>query len=280
VYFPKHWHQARNGPATGWGWSDESPEAARTEAERRAARVLEWLKQGFPENRGRYGYPDRPMREEVLREFRDADGSLKAAVSRNSYGCLVLNTADALFLDIDGPESKESNFLAGLFGFRRPDKNRKAGAFEAGVTEGVQRWLRSHPDWGWRLYQTRAGFRLLATHQPVKPDDAAVDEAFRHFNADPLYQKLCANQKCFRARLTPKPWRCGVGQVPARWPWPSEKAEARFREWEADYLASAGAFATCRLVGHLGNPVISPAIQELVDFHDKATRAEVELPLA
>jgi hypothetical protein len=33
----------------------------------------------------------------------------------------------------------------------------------------------------------------------------------RFLRADPDYVRLCAVQECYRARLTPKPWRCGDG---------------------------------------------------------------------
>ncbi len=72
-----------------------------------------------------------------------------------------------------------------------------------------------HPDWGWRIYRTKAGFRLLATHRPVFPSEPLAEEAFQEFKADILYRKLCVNQKCFRARLTPKSWRCGVERLSA-----------------------------------------------------------------
>ncbi len=69
-------------------------------------------------------------------------------------------------------------------------------------------WTRNHSDWGWRIYRTRAGLRLLATHALFDPETAAADGVFDALGADPLYRQLCKTQKCFRARLTPKYWRC------------------------------------------------------------------------
>jgi hypothetical protein len=45
----------------------------------------------------KYGYGNRPMREPVTKEIRNAAGELAAAVTRNSYGCHVLNASGALF---------------------------------------------------------------------------------------------------------------------------------------------------------------------------------------
>ena len=52
---------------------------------------------------------------------------------------------------------------------------------------------------------------------------------------NPLYRRLCRTQKWFRARLTPKPWRCGFENPPCRWPWPDGRAEARYKDWETRY---------------------------------------------
>jgi hypothetical protein len=94
------------------------------------------------------------------------------------------------------------------------------------------------------------------------------------------YRALCATQKCFRARLTPKPWRCGVDKPRVRWPWGDAKWEARFRKWEAVYAKAADRYATCRLIGHFGRVDIAPELCELVEIHDRATRAESNQPLA
>ena len=104
----------------------------------------------------RYGYPGRPMREEILREFRAPNGAVHGIVTRNSYGCVVLNTANLMFVDVDAPEARESSFLAGLFGFRQPDKNRKPEEFANGLVTHVHQWLAARNTWGWRVYCTRA----------------------------------------------------------------------------------------------------------------------------
>lgn len=274
MHFPQHWFSAQRGQVSAWGWSDESLAQAQAHAESRLLRILEWLRRGEGRQLQRYGYSDRPLREEVLKEFRAPDGTLAGAVTRNSYGCLVLNTSHLMFVDIDAPEAKTSNFLAGLFGFRKPDKNKDANDFEAGVLEKVHHWVSGRPQWGWRVYRTRSGIRLMATHQPIASDETTTNEAFETFSSDPLYRKLCAAQKCFRARLTPKPWRCGMRNPRHRWPWKDAKAESAFRAWEKKYLSTSIGFASCRLLGHFGNTSLHPALLELIEFHDRATQAE------
>jgi len=216
----------------------------------------------------------------VLREFRASEGTLRAAITRNSYGCLVLNTADMLFVDVDAPGVKESGWLAGLFGLRKPDQTRDTDAFLNTLMARVNDWVSRRPGWGWRVYRTAAGVRLLATHEPFAPDHAMCRAAFEVFEADPLYRKLCASQKCFRARLAPKPWRCGMDKPRWRWPWGSEKTEKRFRKWEVEYNKTAARYATCKLIGQFGNAKVHPALLEFVEVHDAATGAVSGRPLA
>jgi len=280
MHFPKFWTKAKEGDVSAWGWSDASLEDAIAKASTQLQRIRDWISRNGDERLERYGYPGRPMREEVLREFQDASGQTIAAVSRNSYGCLVLNTANMMFVDVDLPENGGNlgGFLANLFGRRK--QKPATESIEDQITSRVQSWLQTHPQWGWRVYRTCAGVRLLATHQPIEPQEPLVEEAFRAFDADPLYRNLCAQQECFRARLTPKHWRCDIDKPPAPWPWENAGTEGAFRGWEQRYLNAAKDYATCRLVGHFGLAEIHPELRELVEFHDRATQVGSEMPLA
>ena len=106
--FPRFWQVARTGSVWTWGWSDLSDDDALALARQRQQRVFAWIDGRSPVRElARYGDPDRPMREQVLREFRGPDGQLAAVQTRNSYGCFVLNTAGLVFVDVDTPEDLE-----------------------------------------------------------------------------------------------------------------------------------------------------------------------------
>src|SRR5262245_36925056 len=106
--FLRHWAKAsaRATSADGrrlefacWRGSDLSVEDARTRARMAAEEVAARAAQTGEPPRA-YLYGDRPLREEVVRPL-DGNGSGGAVVTRNAYGCLVLNTAGALFVDVD-----------------------------------------------------------------------------------------------------------------------------------------------------------------------------------
>ncbi|HVU99798.1 MAG TPA: hypothetical protein VHH88_00455, partial [Verrucomicrobiae bacterium] len=127
---------------------------------------------------------------------------------------------------------------------------------------------------------TRSGLRLLATQAPVAADSEAATRVFEAVGADPLYRRLCGTQKCFRARLTPKPWRCGVWSKPPRWPWQDEKQERRFEKWRKQYESFAANWAACKFLRRIGNPEVHPEAEIVIKLHDGPARAESNLRLA
>lgn len=91
--FPPYWAKGTSGDCSCWCWSFESLVAAQTSAPQAAQQLAaRFGAEGFPKKEHGY-YADRPLREEVLHEIKDSTGAVAAVVTRNSYGCQVLNTA-------------------------------------------------------------------------------------------------------------------------------------------------------------------------------------------
>jgi hypothetical protein len=279
--FPKFWAKGTVDGFSCWRWSFQSLAEAQSLAEQAARQLAERFRRGpWPPKGGSAYYPDRPPREQILQEFRDPNG-LTAVVTRNSYGSEVLNTARVMFVDIDLPEPRRQK--VGLFGLlfgKRPPEPAPDPTKENEALERVEAWTHENYQWGWRAYRTRSGLRLLATQGTVAADAPATDEIFQALGADPLYRKLCRNQKCFRARLTPKPWRCEVDPgMPPRWPW-TEKEEKRFHKWEAKYAEASAERATCELVRQIGSTTVHPEVQTIIQIHDEVTKVGSNLALA
>ncbi len=273
--FPTFWAKGERHGFICWRWSERSLDEAKSLAVQAAQKLADRFAAGdVPPKHGGY-YPDRPLREQVLSEIKNASGGRAAVVTRNSYGCHVLNTARVMFVDVDLPEPKPAGLFKRLFG----------GAAAPVVTQDevvakVENWTRDNPGAGWRIYRTRAGLRLLATHDVFDPETAASDSVFDALGADPLYRRLCKTQKCYRARLTPKPWRCGLRRKPERWPWPDARAEKSFQRWEAQYQSCSFNWATCELVQTVGTREIHPEVQLILGLHDQKTRVDSKLALA
>jgi hypothetical protein len=333
MLIPRYWSRAESTATTPagkfvrfhvWRGSRSSPAEAQTLAQEAVGRVADRIRSGagFPE---RYAYGDRPLREEVISEFAaGAAGATvdapDAAITRNSYGALVLNAARAFFIDVDvdasdRPQSSSSSssssstavdpmaaarelvdalplpggvksILGGFFGSKparsaEPPPPPPAPADPASAAmDRLRRWVASHPEWRVRVYRTSAGLRYLVTHDVFSPTDPAAQQAMTALGADPQYIKLCQVQKTFRARLTPKPWRIGVANPPVRFPYEGAADEAEMRQWEARYDAASRTRATCRFVEEIGNGAEHPDVAPLRELHDEHTRATSGLPLA
>lgn len=262
-----------------WGWSDASAQEAAAVGEERTRRLLERIARG--ERPDRYLYGDQPLREEILEEWHDDGGEIFAAVTRNRYGCQVLNTAGVMFVDLDLAEPSAFKVLAhGVARFcgRRGPTPREE--MENAALAPARALAARDRDCGIRVYRTRAGLRYLFTNAACEPNAEATLALMQELGADPLYVKLCRRQNCFRARLTPKPWRCGVNALGITYPWTDERAARRSREWVEEYEHRAERFATCALIAELGRVRATTATARVIAFHDRMTRIDTRLTLA
>ncbi len=249
------------------------------------------------------GYPYGVLpREKLLEELTDKNGHCYAFVSRNSVGARILNVENVLFLDWDNPREKQPGPISRLCRwFGRFFGDRRLREFDEtfhgdgedwlagnGVLRPVQEFQKNNRDWSIRIYQTVAGYRGLVTHRTFDPLDSEVHRIMEETACDPMYRQLCRIQKSFRARLTPKGTRLGLWPLPLPWtfrfrfPTPPDDAKAQ-REYDRAvelYEIEQENFATCRYLGTLGDDEIAEAVVPVVEFHDRATRIDSDLPLA
>jgi hypothetical protein len=262
--------------AVARGWSDESIAAAGARAREIAQRVAERIA-SRPGERNQYQYGDRPLPEPVIHEFGSA-----AVVTRNAYGALVLNADHLMFVDVDREDPKPSagadTVLSGifsLFGKSAPPAPKAADT----VLDSIQRVAQRH-DFSARVYKTKGGYRVLITSAGFQAGNQETEALLNEFGSDPLYKRLCRMQESFRARLTPKPWRCGFHKPPVEFPLETPQDEDRYRRWEMEYNSKAAPFATCHYVTAFGKGSVLPEFEELIRHHDQETKAGSDLPLA
>lgn len=314
MLIPRHWARADSQAETPdgkhirfhvWRGSRNDPAEAQALASEAVERMAERIRSGagFPE---RYAYGDRPLREQVTREFPAADGgdAPAAAITRNSYGALVLNTARVCFIDVDLAPVQQPASPSPLWGtlerlLGRPVAEALPGSLRsileqvigpasspaaadpsAAALERLRAWVAAHPEWRVRVYRTHSGLRYLAMHDLLTPDDPLAQAAMSAVGADPQYIQLCRAQKSFRARLTSKPWRVGIENPPARFPYESAQEEAEMREWVTRYARASDGRATCRFMEEIGSGAEHPDVAPMRILHDEQTQAESGLPLA
>ena len=265
--------KGRKVEAIATGWSFESFEDAKSNALNRAKKVMERLISREFFNGDSY-YFDRPIREEIVDEI-IIDGEQVAVITRNNYGAIVLNAANAMFVDVDFPISKTGGGLFSLF------RKRKSELDPAEQTIAkVESWAKLNPNKSFRLYKTAAGLRLLFSDKKYQPKSSEVSQIMQSLAADPLYQKLCEAQECFRARLTPKPWRCGFRRPPRQFPYIDQKAQDKNRAWEAKYAKKSQNYATADLIAEFGQAATEPTIIAVIAYHDEIAKVNQNQKLA
>ena len=280
---PKYWAKrvevakqpfGRAYKLVSWKWSDESIQHAQAQADARLAELVELVSSGV--SLESYGYGERPLREEITQSIRDTAGRENAVVTRNRYGALVLNTANALFIDIDLDQNSAS---ASPLGQVRRMLGKRASPADAAL-ERIGAWSSRRPELGLRVYRTAAGLRGLITNERFSPAQNESLDILRELQSDPLYIRLCRAQDCFRARLTPKPWRCQMKMPPVQYPFDNVKQEIRFTEWAQRYDRASSAYAVCAFVKHFGPTQVHPDIQAILNLHDRMSGVDAARPLA
>lgn len=190
-------------------------------------------------------------------------------VTRNRYGAEVLNSRDHCFADLD---FLPGGCLAILFGRHRTREQQIADrvAFLEKCMADPRLQGRSI-----RLYETHKGLRALISGLGFAPNSEETTQFLRFLRSDWLYAILCQKQGCFRARLTPKPYRMKAKTLRVKFPrTPEEDTETA--AWVEEYNRRSEKFATCRYLKTIG-PEFS---DEIVRFHDARTGAFSDRKLA
>jgi hypothetical protein len=183
----------------------------------------------------------------------------------------VLNAAGLLFLDIDVEPATGVQRLLGAFG----------GASRAeAVLTGLRGALQEYGRAAFRVYRTASGFRAAAVDREFDPTGDDVQRLMQATGTDPAFARLCLAQRSFRARLTPKPWRCRRPLPPGRYPRADDEQRQRFAAWLREYESASARYATCRYVETIGSGSPRSALRGLLELHDRLTRCDDALPLA
>lgn len=316
----QHRDRKRQVTVRRFGWSDSSVADAQAHADVRVREAFERVLAGeaLPRGERRVAYNGAdgvPIREEIVERHGDS------VITRNGYGALCLNTPGVLFADIDfeRPTGLRPILLTMVclliavfailtvgFGTRMPVagvvalfvalmmaaplakqlrriSTRMRGGDQKIACGRVEVFLASRPDWRVRVYRTPAGLRLLALHRLFDPREPEVAACFDALGVDPVYARMCHNQNCFRARVSPKPWRMGLQRLrpPYSAVWRPEHATLPARlQWIDAYQRKALDYASCRYIETLGTGPVDADADVVRGLHDLLCQAERDLAIA
>jgi hypothetical protein len=246
---------------TCYGGSNLSTEEARFRAREKAEKIKRKIKG----EKHLFDEYEVEIREEILKLIDD-----RTAITRNRYGAQVLNTENLMILDIDKPKAAVGGLL-GLFK-KKDTRSPKEQIFD------TVRQLAATPnykEYGFRIYETYQGARVIVLGRDFSARGRETLDIMSDFNCDPLYMAICQKQGCFRARLTPKPYRMNMRRYKV--PFPREGEDTEFREWLEDYERESRSFNVCRLIEQVG---AKHSLNDAVQIHDDITGVAFRQPLA
>ena len=243
---------------TCYGGSNISEEEARGRAKEKAEKVRRKIKG----EKHLFDEYETEIREEILKIIDD-----QSIITRNRYGAQVLNVERLLILDIDKPKASFGDVF----------KKKDPGQDKRRIFDMVRK-LASTPkyqEYGFRLYETYQGARVIVLGKDFEPQDRETRKTMSEFNCDRLYMTLCQKQRCFRARLTPKPQRMNMPRYKVQFPRSGDDVE--LQQWLADYERESRHFNVCKFIEQVG---ARHSINDVVRLHDEITGANFRQPLA
>ncbi len=218
-----------------------------------------------------YAYAQRSKPEPIINEIPAPDGSRAAAVTLNALGCQILNTQSLAFVDVDLPEPKP--------GFRLFARKKQSDPTEQ-PRKLLRNWIAADSRRAARVYRTAAGLRYAITNPPLDPTADTTHDLSQSLQADTLYTNLCKHQQCFRARLTPKPWRTDLGNPPRKLS-RNNLTDPDLDAWLSSYSDTSDRYATCHIIeDHNSATPADATAAHILDLHDALTAATTTKPLA
>ncbi len=189
-------------------------------------------------------------------------------ITRNRYGALVLNCKNLMFIDVDD-YAPQLNF----FNLFKKKKSKKEI-----ILERIEKTILTLNDLNldFRIYETFNGYRIIVTGKSFEPRTAESKTLMNKFYADPLYKTLCEKQNCYRARLTPKPYRMKIKAHKVIFPERNDSQQADHNNWVQYYESESSQFSSCYFIKSYGVNTNNT----IINYHDKMTNTIAKKKLA
>lgn len=236
--------------STSFGGSNTSVEDAKNDARKR----LRGIQEIILGRKSRIESYEANILEEIVKVI-DQDN----IITRNRYGALILNCKNLMFIDAD---QYPKTLLDLLF---RNKMTRKELTLAKVLKVATQT---KYAHLGFRVYETSQGYRIIVTNQEFDPRGPESDKLMKAFKADRLYGFLCRKQNCYRARLTPKPYRIKQKGIKVIFPNRSPEQEALLRKWISEYNLKLKKYSVCKLIEQIGSV---NSHERIIEIHDQLT---------
>ena len=236
--------------------SNKSKEDAHDQAVQRSRFIEQRISKR--ENKKEY---DAPIREHVAEILDDRN-----IITVCRYGAKILNTTQYTILDLD---DYAFNFFDLFKAIRKLPKKERI------VQKFLQR-IEEFPELGrdFRIYETSKGVRVIGKKY-IDPNGANYELMMRKLAVDWLYIVLSQKQNCYRARISPKPYRTRIETIKVRSPLDCETEQ--YREWAEIYERASENYQVVKHVLSLGKDFSADPV---IRMHDSVCKAFDDKTLA
>lgn len=236
--------------------SNVSKEDARLQALKSAQLIEDRISAG-----GRLKEYEVPIKEHVERVIDDQN-----IISVCRYGAKILNSTKFTILDLDDYPFDFFDLFKSV---------RKLPKKERIIFKFLQK-IQQYPDFGsdFRIYETTKGIRVIG-RKYVDPSGRRYIFLMRKFAVDWIYCLMSQKQNCYRARITPKPYRLRIKTIKIRSPLDCETQE--YRDWSKNYEFASKKYRVVKLLKSVGNDFSNDPI---IKLHDNICNAAKSFTLA
>ncbi|PID58799.1 hypothetical protein CSB45_02020 [candidate division KSB3 bacterium] len=236
--------------------SNISKEDARDHAKKQALTI----EQRISSNKRKKDY-EVPIKEHVEEIIDDNN-----IITICRYGAKILNTTDYTILDLDDYAFDFFDIFKAVR--KMPKKDRIVFKF-------LER-LKKYPEIGndFRIYETAKGIRVIGKNY-VNPAIKSYQSLMRKFAVDWYYIIMSKKQNCYRARITPKPYRMRIKTIKIRSPLDCETKE--YCDWVKNYELSAQKYCVVKHIKSIGRDFSS---EPIIRLHDSICKASQVYKLA
>jgi hypothetical protein len=204
--------------------------------------------------------------EADVREFVSEILDASNIVTICRYGAKILNTDQYTVLDLDDYAKSIWDVFKPLKGLSKKER----------IIFKFEEFLSKHPEIGsdFRIYETAKGIRVIGKKY-LDPNDKKYSRLMSKLNVDWLYLILSRKQQCYRARLTPKPYRLGIKTIKVHSPLVCETQT--YKDWSIMYDDAAQNYTVAKYVKSIGRDF---SREKAVRFHDLQCKSSKALKLA
>ena len=204
--------------------------------------------------------------ETGIREFVSEIMDASNIVTVCRYGAKILNTDQYTVLDLDDYAKSIWDIFKPLKGLTKKER----------IIYKFEEFLSKNPDIGsdFRIYETAKGIRVIGKKY-LDPANRKYSRLMSKLNVDWLYLILSRKQNCYRARLTPKPYRLGIKTIKVRTPLDCETQT--YKDWSVLYDTAALNYTVAKYVKSIGQDF---SYEKAIKFHDQQCKSSKDLKLA